>query len=88
MVPVFMAFILWDTCPHHYLIAGLLFGAAALTDMLDGRLARKNGQVTTFGKFMDPIADKLLISGTLVAFVQQGLCSAWIVIIIWRGSSW
>ena len=41
MVPVFMAFILWDTCPHHYLIAGLLFGAAALTDMLDGRLARK-----------------------------------------------
>lgn len=82
MVPVFMAFILWDTCPHHYLIAGLLFGAAALTDMLDGRLARKNGQVTTFGKFMDPIADKLLISGALVAFVQQGLCSAWIVIII------
>ena len=64
------------------MIAGLLFGAAALTDLFDGRLARKNDQVTTFGKFMDPIADKLLISGALVAFVQQGLCSAWVVIVI------
>ncbi len=82
LVPVFMAFILWEGCPHNDLIAGLIFGAAALTDLFDGKLARKNGQVTVFGKFMDPIADKLLISGALVAFVQRGLCSAWIVIII------
>ena len=82
LVPVFMAFLLWPDCPHRFLIAGLVFGAAALTDLFDGRLARKNNQITDFGKFMDPIADKLLIAGALAAVIQLGLCSAWVLVLI------
>lgn len=82
MVPFFMAFLLWTDCPHNYLIAGLLFGAAAITDCIDGKLARKHNQITDFGKFMDPIADKLLVCGALVAMVELGLCSSWVVIVV------
>lgn len=82
MVPIFMAFLLWTACPHSYLIAGLLFGAAAITDCIDGKLARKYNQITDFGKFMDPIADKLLVCGALIAMVELGLCSSWVVIIV------
>lgn len=82
LVPVFMAFLLWVDCPHNFLIAGLIFGAAAITDSIDGKMARKNNQVTDFGKFMDPIADKLLIAGALAALVELGLCSSWVLIIV------
>lgn len=59
-----------------------LFLAAALTDMLDGYLARRRKQVTTLGRLLDPIADKLLISSALISLVQLGIADAWMVVII------
>jgi CDP-diacylglycerol--glycerol-3-phosphate 3-phosphatidyltransferase len=59
-----------------------LFLAAALTDMLDGYLARTRQQVTTLGRLLDPIADKLLISSALISLVQLGVAPAWMVVII------
>lgn len=82
LVPVYMLFLMWDGLAHRFLIGGLIFGVAAITDLFDGKLARKNNQVTDFGKFMDPIADKLLICGAFCALVQMGLCSAWILFIV------
>jgi len=65
-----------------WLLAGLAFGAAAITDALDGNIARKRGLVTDFGKLMDPVADKLLVTAALVCFVGFGLCSEWVLIIV------
>jgi CDP-diacylglycerol--glycerol-3-phosphate 3-phosphatidyltransferase len=64
------------------LLAMLLFIAAALTDMVDGILARRMNIISNFGKFLDPLADKLLISSVLVMLVQLGWVSAWIAIVI------
>jgi CDP-diacylglycerol--glycerol-3-phosphate 3-phosphatidyltransferase len=64
------------------LIAGLLFSAAAMTDYLDGFLARKKGQVTTLGKVMDPVADKLLVSSAFIMLTSLGWVPAWMVCII------
>jgi CDP-diacylglycerol---glycerol-3-phosphate 3-phosphatidyltransferase len=82
LVPFFLVMLLNPGIPFHYLWAGLLFGIAALTDHLDGMLARKNNQITTFGKFLDPLADKILVVSALVCFVQLGLASTWCVILI------
>lgn len=82
LVPFFVLFLLLPAVPHHYLLAGLVFGAAALTDHFDGRLARKHGQITDFGKFADPLADKILVTSAFVCFVQLDLVSAVAVIII------
>lgn len=82
LVPFFVLFLLLPAVPHHYLLAGLVFGAAALTDHFDGRLARKHGQITDFGKFADPLADKILVASAFVCFVQLDLVSAVAVIII------
>lgn len=65
-----------------WLLAGLTFGAAAVTDAFDGAIARKRGLVTDFGKLMDPVADKLLVTAALACFVSMGLCSAWVLIIV------
>lgn len=65
-----------------WLLAGLAFGAAAITDALDGNIARKRGLVTDFGKLMDPVADKLLVTSALVCMVASGLCSSWVLIIV------
>lgn len=83
MVPVFVVFMLCDILgePDRY-IAGVIFVAASLTDTLDGYLARKNNQVTVFGKFMDPLADKLLVCSAMICLVELGLLPSWIVIII------
>ena len=83
MVPVFVVFMLADVTgsPDKY-IAGVIFILASLTDTLDGYLARKNHQVTVFGKFMDPLADKLLVCSALICMVELNLLPAWIVIII------
>ena len=64
------------------LIAGLLFSAAAITDYLDGFLARKKGQVTTLGKVMDPVADKLLVSSAFIMLTALGWVPAWMACII------
>ena len=83
MVPVFFFVMLTpDMIGYHYLWALILFAAASYTDHLDGRIARKTNQVTNFGKFMDPLADKILVMSALVCFVQLGLADAWMVIVI------
>lgn len=64
------------------LVGAAIFGLASLTDWLDGYLARRRGQVTWVGQVLDPIADKLLISATLISLVQLALAPAWIVAVI------
>ena len=63
------------------LIAVLLFAAASFTDFLDGHIARSRGLVTDFGKFMDPIADKLLVTAVMIMMVERGLMAGWILVI-------
>lgn len=81
LVPFFIAAILMDF-PLHYLVALAVFGAASLTDMFDGKIARKHNLVTNFGKFCDPLADKILVLSALLCFVQNGLCDAILVIVV------
>lgn len=64
------------------LVAPLLFVAASITDSLDGRIARRYGKVTTLGKFLDPLADKMLILAVLALLVQDELLPAWVVVLI------
>ncbi len=73
-IPLFMFFIIFPVIETEWLwrvIATVLFAAIALTDMLDGKIARKRGLVTDFGKFLDPLADKMLIFGALLALVMR-----------------
>lgn len=81
MVPFFVAALLVDF-PMHDLAALVIFAAASVTDMLDGKIARKRGLVTDFGKFADPLADKILVISALLCFVQSGLCDCVAVIIV------
>ena len=64
-----------------FLIITIIFIIASITDQLDGHLARKNNQITTFGKFLDPIADKILVVTTMLLLVEKGTLPAWIPII-------
>ncbi len=82
MVPFFVVFLTVSAIPHHYLIAFLLFSAASYTDHLDGKIARKRKLITNFGKFMDPLADKILVVSALVCFLQMGLTNVWFVLIV------
>lgn len=82
MIPIFLVFLLIPGIPNGKYIAATIFIIAALTDFLDGYLARKYHLITNFGKFMDPLADKLLVCSALICFVQLELLPAWIVIII------
>ena len=66
MVPFFLAGLLIDKIPANFFLAGLIFGGLSLTDMIDGKLARKRGLITNFGKFLDPLADKVLVISALV----------------------
>lgn len=84
LAPVFLFIILCNNglIRHSYLFAGLMFGLASLTDMLDGRIARKYNEITDFGKFLDPLADKMLVTAALIAFVELDLINTWIAMII------
>lgn len=81
LVPFFVAAMLINF-PFHHLAALIIFAAASLTDMFDGKIARKNNLVTDFGKFADPLADKILVLAALLCFVQNGYCSCVAVIIV------
>lgn len=69
LVPFFLLFMYIDI-PFHYGIALIIFAAASITDALDGKIARKNHLVTNFGKFLDPLADKVLVMAALAVFVE------------------
>lgn len=71
MTPLFMAAMMIEF-PHHYIVALVLFVAASLTDLLDGKIARARGIVTNFGKFLDPLADKMLTTAAFLAFLAKG----------------
>ncbi|MGI9020082.1 MAG: CDP-diacylglycerol--glycerol-3-phosphate 3-phosphatidyltransferase [Solirubrobacterales bacterium] len=80
-VPVVVVALL-DETPNGDVIAAALFALAALTDGLDGYIARRRSQVTTFGKLMDPLADKLLVVAALVALVSLDRLAAWVAMVI------
>ena len=83
LIPVFLVFLYTDFWGKaNAYIAVAVFVRASLTDLLDGKIARKYNLVTNFGKFMDPLADKLLVCSALIALVGLGKVPAWIVIII------
>ncbi len=82
LVPVFMVVYMVDAIPYHALFAAVIFIAASITDWLDGHIARKNNIVTNFGKFMDPLADKLLVTGALLCMIEKDIVPFWIVMII------
>ena len=79
LVPFFVAVLLLPQIPHHYIIAAIIFGAASYTDHLDGKIARKNNLITDFGKFADPLADKIMVTAALACFVQVGLTREFMV---------
>ena len=83
MIPFFVFFMIFDI-PSGYgkWVALALFIIASITDTLDGRIARKHHLITNFGKFMDPLADKLLVCSALICLVENGALASWIVIII------
>ena len=82
ITPIFLAVILMDTLSHRFLIACVIFSIGSITDAVDGHLARKNNEITNFGKFLDPIADKILTTSALLAFMSMGLCNIWIVMLV------
>lgn len=83
MVPFFMLFLMLDIKnPVYVTLALVLFAAASVTDALDGYIARNFNQITTFGKFMDPLADKMLTTAAFLGLMSFGRASAWAVMII------
>lgn len=88
LVPVFMVFVSLtqigteDFNPSWYLVAGIIFAAASFTDFLDGHLARKWNMVTDFGKFADPLADKMLTTVAFIYMLRDGVCSPVVLCII------
>lgn len=82
LIPFFVFFLLTNYFEYSKWVALIIFTAASLTDMADGKIARKKKLVTNFGKFMDPVADKLLVCSALICFVDMRRIPTWIVLII------
>lgn len=82
IVPFFVLFMCLGGVPLNYLWALALFGAASITDLFDGKVARKYNMVTNFGKFLDPLADKILVAAALVCFTELGWTESWVTIVI------
>lgn len=82
IIPLFLVFLLVPQINYGEYIAAAIFLIAALSDALDGYLARKKNLITNFGKFMDPLADKLLVSSALIALVELSRIPSWVVIAI------
>ena len=82
LVPIFLIFIVVSKIPYGTIIATVIFVIAAITDKLDGYIAKSRNQITKFGKFMDPLADKLLVSAALIALVDYKIIPVWVAMII------
>lgn len=82
LVPFFIFFTLTDFASHNTLISLIIFIIATITDKLDGTIAKKQGTVTNFGKFMDPMADKLLVCSALICLCAKNEIPVWVVLII------
>jgi len=82
LVPVFLLFIATKDIPYGSFIATFIFILASLTDKLDGYVARSRNQITNFGKFMDPLADKLLVTAALISLVELHVVPAWAAVVI------
>ena len=82
LVPVFLVFIAAKNIPYGSTIGTVIFILASITDKLDGYIARSRNQITNFGKFMDPLADKLLVTAALISLVELHVVPAWAAVII------
>lgn len=82
LVPLFVVLLLVSEIPYSTIIALGVFVIASITDFFDGRIARKRNQVTTLGKFLDPIADKILVLSAMICLIPLGLCNPAVVIIV------
>ena len=80
-IPIFVVFMLIESIPYNYYLAAIVFIVASITDLFDGKIARKYHLVTNFGKFMDPLADKTLVSAALICLTPK-MIPSWVVIII------
>lgn len=82
LVPVFVVFMMCGGIPLNYFWALAVFGIASLTDLVDGKVARKYNMITDFGKFLDPLADKILVAAALVCMVELKWTYSWVVVVI------
>ena len=82
LVPVFLVFIAVRDIPYGSIVATAVFIIASITDQLDGHIARSRNQITNFGKFMDPLADKLLVCSAMICMIETKKLAAWFVIVI------